>query len=100
MPIQKDMHWLFWDVDVEIVDIDRDATYILARVLERGRLKDVKWAIQTYGLQRIHTFFKQTGHPCVSKRTLTFWRAFFNAREEKWQLKAPFRTSNSAPWIS
>jgi hypothetical protein len=32
------------------LDLERNANYILARVLERGRLIDVRWLIRAYGL--------------------------------------------------
>lgn len=94
------MHWVFWDVDIEHLDLDRDKAYILARILEFGRLCDVKWAMKTYGPDQIHDFFKNTGHPETSDRTLAFWRAFFKTPGEEWQTSAPFRKHSSAPWIS
>jgi hypothetical protein len=100
MLIPLDMHWLFWDVDVEALDVDRDEVYILARVLERGRLSDIKWIMRQYGLERIHLFFKDIGHSEISRRTLAFWRAFFNAEGEKWQKTHSFRSSSSVPWVS
>ena len=38
------MHWLFWDVDLEELEVERHAEYILSRVLDRGRIDDVGWA--------------------------------------------------------
>ncbi|MCP4674041.1 MAG: hypothetical protein GY854_00675 [Deltaproteobacteria bacterium] len=93
------MHFLFWDVEVETLDTARDSDFILARVLERGRLEDVKWAMQTFGLEKIRCFFRDVGHPEVSKKTSAFWRAFFNAKEEKWRTPAHWRTDSSLPWI-
>ena len=100
MRIPKDSCWLFWDVDLEVLDLERDTTYILARVLEHGRLHDVKWAIETFGLERIRDFFRDVGHPGISERTLCFWKAFFNTDGQTWQRPAPFRKDSSAPWES
>jgi hypothetical protein len=100
MQISKDMHWLFWDVEAEAVDIERDINYILGRVLERGRLQDVRWAIEVYGIERIHRFFRESGNLEISNRTLSFWKAFFRAEDEIWKTPPSWRNNNSAPWIS
>jgi hypothetical protein len=34
---------------------ERDANYIIPRVLEKGRLEDVRWLIGAYGLPRIRS---------------------------------------------
>src|SRR5262249_24561949 len=73
------IRWLFWEFDVEQLDTGRDADTILARVLEHGRMADVRWAIATYGFDRIHRFFRDVGRPELSDRTLQFWRAVFRA---------------------
>ena len=91
--------WLFWELDLAAVDLVRDADSILARVLERGRLVDVQWAIATFGLDRIHRFFREVGHPEVSDRTLQFWRAALGAGDEMWATPPSWRKGSSAPWI-
>ena len=93
------MRWLFWNVDVDALDLDRDADLVLARVLERGRLEDVGWLMRTYGLERIHVFFRAGAHPEVSRRTRLFWRAALGAREERWPDPAGWRENSGAPWI-
>lgn len=92
------MHWLFWEVDPASVDAQRDASYVIARILEHGTLADVKWAVQKYGFDRIHLFFRDVGHPELSKRTLRFWRALFNAGEEKWAGPPSWRKTSAVPW--
>jgi len=49
LAIPASSRWIFWDVDPDAIDLARDANGVLARVLERGCLDDVKWLIQTYG---------------------------------------------------
>ena len=92
-------HWLFWDVDVDTLDTDQHPSYILARVLERGRLQDVKWAISAFGIERIHEFFRDAAHPEISARTRSFWRAFFKAGDdETWAQPPDWRRSSAIPW--
>lgn len=94
------LHWLFPEVELETIDTSAHTDYILARVLERGRLVDVKWAIAEFGKPRIHRFFQEVGHPEISERTRCFWRAVFRAEDEPWRSPPAWRRSNSAPWIS
>ena len=97
--VPDELHWLFWNVDVGALDLDRDADSIVARVLERGRLDDVRWLIETYGLDRIRTFFRSAAHPEVSRRTRLFWRAALRAQEERWPEVPAWRRSSSAPFV-
>jgi len=78
------LHWLFWNVEVSKLDVERDAVAILARVLERGRMEDVRWLIRKYGLPRIERFFRAGGHPEISRRTRLFWRAALKVRRDEW----------------
>ena len=97
--VPKAQHWLFWEVDPARLDVDRDADTILARVLEHGRMVDVRWALSAYGRDRIHRFFREVGHPELTPRTIAFWRAFFKAKDETWASPPAWRKSSSAPWI-
>lgn len=93
------MSWIFWDVDVEQIDVVEHADGVLARVLERGRLQDVKWVIGRYGMERIHRFFREVWSPEITERTRTFWRAVFNAKDESWAEPPAWRRYNSPPWV-
>jgi hypothetical protein len=66
------MHALFWETRPARVDLERDVDYVLARVLEFGRLVDVRWVLRRYGLERVHTFLATSGHPELSPRPLAF----------------------------
>jgi hypothetical protein len=98
LAIPKDRRWLFWEADPARVDLARNADYVIARVLEHGMLEDVRWLVRRYGLERIHAFFRDVGHPELSPRTLGFWRAFFQAEEEKWAAPPSWRRANGVPW--
>jgi hypothetical protein len=95
MSLPQELHWLFWESAAERLDEGKDADYVLARILEFGRLGDVRWAWRTYGEARIHHFFRNVGHPELSPRTLTFWQAFFEAENESWASPPSYRLNNS-----
>ncbi len=90
---------MFWDVDPGTLDARRHRDYILGRVLERGGIDEVRWAIATYGMKEIHRFLRERGSPELSRRTVEFWRAVFKAEKEKWAEPAAWRKSTGAPWI-
>jgi hypothetical protein len=94
-----ELRWLFWEANFDELEAERDADFVLPRVLEHGRLVDVQWAIGEYGLPRIHRFFRDKGHPELSRRTVAFWRTVFDAEEETWASPPRWRASSAAPWV-
>jgi hypothetical protein len=92
------MRWLFWDVAFDSLDSDQHPCYMLARILEQGRLRDVQWALATFGDDRIHGFFRDAAHPEITRRTRNFWRAFFRAEGETWAQPPDGRKSSGVPW--
>jgi uncharacterized protein DUF6922 len=97
-PPPPEMRAFFWDVDYDTLEFDAHADAILARVLEYGRLVDVRWALAAYGPERIRAFFRDVAHPLISDKTRIFWRAYFRA-EEPWATPPTWRTNSAAPWI-
>ena len=97
--VPAEHRWVFWDVDPGSLDTHRHRDYILARVLERGCIEQVRWAIATYGMREIHRFFRERGGAELSRRTVRFWRAVFGAEDEAWAEPAAWRRATDAPWI-
>jgi hypothetical protein len=92
------MAWLFPETTLSKLDAERDARLVIARVVERGRLAEVRWCVGRYGLDRIHHFFRDEAHPEVSSRTIALWRVVFDAREEPWARSPRSRLASVAPW--
>ena len=51
--INKFSEHLFWDIRTGEVDMEKNAPYVVQRVLEYGRLSDWKLLLSYYGLCRI-----------------------------------------------
>lgn len=51
--ISKMSTHLFWDVDINKVDMDKYPAYVIQRVLEYGRLEDWHLIRSYYGLDKI-----------------------------------------------
>ncbi|HEY4157202.1 MAG TPA: hypothetical protein VGM29_03860 [Polyangiaceae bacterium] len=99
MSIPAEHVWLFWDVNPNAIVLERDRRYVLGRVLERGRMADVRWAVSEYGFDGVREFFRAGAHPEISAATRSLWRAVLGAKEGEWLNRASFRNSNIAPWI-
>ena len=92
--------WLFPEHDLSKLDSEDDAGLILARVLEQGRLEEVRWCVAHYGLPRIHVFLRDEGHPEVSERTRSLWRVALKAKGETWALPIHSVPRSAAPWLA
>jgi hypothetical protein len=99
-PVPREMRWLFWDAAGRGLDVERHADGIIPRVLEHGRMVDVVWLLDTYGKRRIHRFLRETGHPELAPRTLTYWRHVLRAEDEVWVDRRASRPLSAAPWIA
>ena len=44
---------LFWDTDIKKIDLKKHAAYVMERILDFGKDKEVKWMWQTYGRPRL-----------------------------------------------
>jgi hypothetical protein len=44
---------LFWDTNPNNIDLNKNARYIIERVLDFGRLEEVSWLFKTYPKEEI-----------------------------------------------
>ncbi len=44
---------LFWDVDPKNIDLEKNARYVIERVLDFGRGEEVRWMFKQYPRERI-----------------------------------------------
>lgn len=98
MAIPNSLAWLFPEHDPRRLDLERDARLILARVLEHGRLDDVRCCVELYGLEGIHEFFRRAAHPEVSQKTVALWRGALKAKGEAWPNSRRSELRNVVPW--
>lgn len=90
---------LLWDTTPARLDLERDAWFLMGRVLEFGTMRDVRWLQSVYGDERIHEFFRVAADPELSPRTITLWRLYFRAEKERWRSPPAFRRSSSSSWV-
>lgn len=51
---------LFWDVDPKTINIDKNAEYIIERILDFGNDKEVKWVWNNYNKETIKKVIKES----------------------------------------
>jgi len=51
---------LFWDVDPKTIDPNKNAEYVIERILEFGELHEVKWMIRYYPVETIRNAMRES----------------------------------------
>jgi hypothetical protein len=64
---------LLWDCPPETIDPEAHAPFLLERILEYGSLAAARWALDTYGTERVTEFLRERGVRRLSRKTLSFW---------------------------
>lgn len=67
---------LFWDIDLDALDPERNKRFIIERILARGDVDDVRWAKSHYGDEDL----KETliASKSLDRKSLSFWCSYFN----------------------
>ena len=68
---------LFWDVDVNRIDLDRNADFVISRLLEWTTPAALEWLEAHYSASRI----LEVNHSSrkVSERARNFWNLWYSA---------------------
>lgn len=78
--------YLFWDVDINSIDLNKHAGFIINRLVTKGSYSDWKALKKIYGLQKIRAEVVKARS--LNKKTLWFLSAYFEI------LKKEFRCYN------
>jgi hypothetical protein len=81
--LAKDARSLFWEIDARDLDVQANWKYILGRVLEYGTSGSVRWAVETYGEERIRDFILGRGLRVLSKKTINYWAILLDLEGEE-----------------
>lgn len=68
---------LFWDIDQSKLDPDKYGSFVVRRILEKGDLDDLKWAVQFYGRDFVAGVF-QKNFTKLDAKSSNFWCLYFN----------------------
>ncbi|HEY4526487.1 MAG TPA: hypothetical protein VJK53_01400 [Candidatus Paceibacterota bacterium] len=68
---------LFWDVDPATIDLDKNARYVIERVLDFGNDEEVRWIFKHYGRKYITDVFNNSADSLTPKSS-NFWNIMLN----------------------
>ena len=74
---------LFWDINTDLSDKEKNKTIIIERVINRGDINDVKIIISEYGLDTIKQEIVNAGF--LDKKTLNWVSLFLNIPKTKFR---------------
>lgn len=87
---------LFWDVDIDALNMEKDSSFIISRILEEGTFDDNKWLFQTYSKSQIVSTI--TSSKLISKLTANFWQKVLNIQEPIRCLQISSQNTLSKRW--
>jgi hypothetical protein len=73
--------YLFREIDVRNIDIDRHRTYIIERILENGDDKVITWLARTYPKDAIIETVESSA--IITGPTANLWALVFNIPQER-----------------
>lgn len=82
---------IFWDVDA--VDVAKNEKFIIQRILNFGDADDFRWAMQTYGAEKIRKGVLESR--ALSGKSLSFWCQYFNIDSSQCISKLSQKTQNA-----
>lgn len=84
--------YLFWDIDLDSLDFNKNARFIIQRVVQKGTLKDWETIKDYYGLEFIKKeilFIRD-----LDAKTLNFFSTYFDINKNEFRC---FTTQQSIP---
>jgi hypothetical protein len=76
--VPADLASLFWDCNLDTLDLERHSEQILERVLQDGDLRSVRWALKVYGEETVRRFVVEHGQRRLDPKILSFWYAYYD----------------------
>lgn len=74
---------LFWDVDVNSIDLQKHRASVIERIVSRGRFSEFKAMVNYYGKDVVKTVLLNARY--LDKLTLSFCSVIFEVPKEKFR---------------
>lgn len=92
--IPASLHGFFWDVDPTKVDPDRDAFFVIERLLEHGNDGAIEWVMRYYSDDQRLDVIRQSRR--ISRKTARLWQNYYGLSDEDIRcLSKSFRETES-----
>lgn len=86
MQIPKNYRHIFWDVSTSTLKWEKHKYFVIARFLNFGTLEALTWLEKKYRFMSEMPAFLVTTHARkLDKKTLNFWKLYFDLDELPWE---------------
>ena len=85
----------FWDVDMQTLDYERNARFIIEKVMNNGLWADIQEVMRYYGRDRVKAEIVQAAY--LKKKTLSFCCVIFELTPDQFRCYTQ-QQSNPTPW--
>ncbi|GAB3569972.1 hypothetical protein GCM10027578_25420 [Spirosoma luteolum] len=85
----------FWDVDMKSLDYERNARFVIEKVMNYGLWADIVALLRFYGRERVKAEVVQVAY--LKKKTLSFCCAIFDLTPDQFRCYTR-QQSNPTPW--
>lgn len=75
------LHPIFWDLEVEKLDLKENSFQIIERVLEWGGFPQVHWMFKNYSKEDIIEAVKESRQ--LSKKSANFWADYYQIQKDE-----------------
>lgn len=58
--LPKQFYKYFWDTDPATIDVENKSAYVIGRLLQWGRVEELKWLKQNYGLEALKVVVRRS----------------------------------------
>lgn len=89
---------LFWDVEIKELDCEKNADFIIGRVLNFGDCADYEAVKEYYGLRKIKNAAKKVNY--ANKKSLNFWSLFLDLPFNSFKCTQKLSTKKSSAFWS
>lgn len=97
MSMEKIFRNIFWDVNIDTIDPQKQLRYVIVRILEYGNQEQVAWMLNFYNQDQIIKIIKSSGQ--ISARSANFWANYFNLPHKEIRcLNKHFQKTQKALW--
>jgi len=80
--IQEHKH-LFWDTDIDDINLEKHSRFIIERVVMRGNISDWKWMRQIYSKEIISRKIVEIRY--LDQKTLSFLSVIYKIPKERFR---------------
>ena len=67
---------MFWDVDPKTIDPKKHSRYVIERILEFGRDKEVRWLVRHYPARLVKNILREKRSP-LHEKTRALWELIY-----------------------